>query len=73
MTKQQAISIWGTMTAMAPVLGITRQAITAWPDVLDQWRIDLVVGAAIRDGKIEDLRRLGIMFGQSQDAPRPGK
>lgn len=73
MTKQQAISIWGTMTAMAPALGITRQAITGWPDVLDQRRINLVVGAAMRDGKIEELLRLGIMFGRSQDAPRRGE
>lgn len=51
LTKQQAIGIFGTGAETGRALGITRSAVSQWPDVLDQRMTDLVVGAAIRLGK----------------------
>lgn len=51
MTKQEAIEMFGTGAALARALGITRGAISLWPSVLDQARIDRVRGAAMRLGK----------------------
>lgn len=51
MTKQDAISIFGSGAALARALGITRGAVSLWPDVLDQRRADEVRGAAARLGK----------------------
>jgi hypothetical protein len=50
MTKEQAIAIFGSPKEMGRALGISRHAIYQWPDVLDQERIDRVVGAALRLG-----------------------
>lgn len=51
MTKQEAIEMFGTGAALARALGIARGAISLWPSVLDQARIDRVRGAAMRLGK----------------------
>jgi len=51
MTKQEAIEMFGTGAALARALGITRGAISLWPSVLYQARIDRVRGAAMRLGK----------------------
>ena len=50
MTKLEAIALVGGRTAsdLARVLGVTRQAIQAWPAVLTQKQSDRVVGAATR-------------------------
>ena len=48
-TKQEAIQIFGgTMRAVGDALGITRQAVYQWPEVLPQDTSDRLVGAAIR-------------------------
>jgi hypothetical protein len=52
MTKQDAISIFGGVPALAEAVGTTRQAIYQWKDDLDQAKTDRVIGAAIRLGKI---------------------
>ncbi|OWT68066.1 MULTISPECIES: Cro/CI family transcriptional regulator [unclassified Achromobacter] len=57
MTKQEAIAKFGNGAALARALGITRSAISQWPDVLDQTRTDLVNGAAMRLGKIKVRRK----------------
>ncbi|MEG6526274.1 Cro/CI family transcriptional regulator [Bordetella bronchiseptica] len=51
MTKQEAIRAFGSGAALARALGLTRGAISQWPDVLDQRRADTVSGAALRLGK----------------------
>jgi transcriptional repressor of cell division inhibition gene dicB len=53
MTKQEAISLFGNGASLARALGITRSAISQWPDDLDQPRSDMVNGAALRLGKFK--------------------
>ncbi len=49
MTKNEAIKLFGdTPAEAARALGITRQAINNWPDVLTQWMEDRVNGAKQR-------------------------
>lgn len=48
MTKQEAIQAFGSGAALARALGLTRGAISLWPDILDQRRADEVAGAALR-------------------------
>lgn len=52
LTKQQAIDMFGgTGAKLGQALGITRQRISQWPEVLDQQQTDWVIGAAYRLGK----------------------
>ncbi len=51
MNKSHAIEIFGSVAALADALGIRRQAIYQWPDVLNQRLSDEVTGAAVRLGK----------------------
>jgi hypothetical protein len=52
MTKRDAILLFGTThREMADALGITRAAITQWPDELTREQADRVVGAAVRLGR----------------------
>lgn len=55
MTKQEAIGIFGSGAALGRALGLTRGAISFWPEELDQGRADRVRGAALRLGL--DLRK----------------
>lgn len=48
MTKQEAINTFGTAANLARALGMTRSAISMWPNDLDNQRADRVRGAAIR-------------------------
>ena len=49
MTKKQAIDILGgTHQKVADALGITRSAVTQWPEELRQDQVDRVIGAAYR-------------------------
>jgi hypothetical protein len=53
LTKQQAIDIFGGNGAeLGRAVGLTRGRISQWPEVLAQRETDLVVGAAIRLGKV---------------------
>lgn len=56
MTKQEAIAMFGSGASLARALGLTRGAISLWPDDLDQRRADMVAGAAMRLG-LGDSRR----------------
>lgn len=47
-TKQQAVKAFGNQAKLAAALGVTRAAISVWPEVLDQARQDRVIGAAKR-------------------------
>ena len=52
MEKNEALRIFGGRIAdLARALEITPQAISQWPDELDQERIDRVIGAAVRLGR----------------------
>ncbi|CAB3644223.1 hypothetical protein [Trinickia soli] len=51
LTKQQAILIFGNQSEIARALGLTRGAVSLWPDQLRQDQSDRVVGAAVRLGK----------------------
>lgn len=51
LTKQQATAIFGSGAALARALGITRGAVSQWPDELDQQRTAMVIGAAVQNGR----------------------
>lgn len=51
LTKQQATAIFGSGAALARALGITKGAVSQWPDILDQQRTAMVIGAAVQQGK----------------------
>ncbi|RIQ74555.1 hypothetical protein D0838_04980 [Bordetella avium] len=50
MTKQDAIKAFGSGAALGRALGVTRGAVSLWPEQLDQTRADRVRGAAVRLG-----------------------
>ena len=50
LTKKQAIAIFGNGVLLADALGLTKGAISQWPDQLDQKRTAMVLGAAIQHG-----------------------
>ena len=49
-TKTQAAAIFGSATQLAETLGITKGAVSQWPEILTQRQQDEVMGAAIRLG-----------------------
>lgn len=52
MFKGAAIALFGRAADLARALDVTPQAIYQWPDELDQERVDRVMGAALRLGKV---------------------
>ena len=51
MRKSEAISLFGrTQNDLARALGITKSAVSQWPEELDQEKTDRVLGAALRLG-----------------------
>lgn len=51
MLKTEAIALFGTSAAdLARALGVTRSAVSQWPEVLAQDQADRVIGAAVRLG-----------------------
>lgn len=53
MTKQQAISYFGSAAKLARALGISTAAVSQWPDEISQAQADRVIGAALRLGKLD--------------------
>lgn len=51
LTKQQAIAMFGDGVRLAEALGVTKGAISQWPEELDQKRTAMVIGAAVQLGK----------------------
>ncbi|SDV49230.1 Cro/CI family transcriptional regulator [Chitinasiproducens palmae] len=51
LTKQQAIAIFGTGAELGRALGITKGAISQWPEELDQKQTAMVIGAAVQSGR----------------------
>jgi len=50
--KSQAIKLFGSRIQLADALGISKQAISQWPERLTQRHQDQVAGAALRMGLI---------------------
>lgn len=51
--KSEAIKLFGTTAAdLARAVGLTRSRISQWPPLLTQKQTDLVLGAAMRLGKL---------------------
>lgn len=51
LTKHQAIAIFGNQSEIARAVGLSRSAISLWPEQLTQRQSDLILGAALRLGK----------------------
>lgn len=52
MKKVDAIKLFDSGAGLARAVGLTRGRISQWPDDLSQKQADLVMGAAVRLGKI---------------------
>ena len=52
MKKTDAIRLFGTAAELARSVGLTRGRISQWDEALTQKQADLVVGAALRLGKL---------------------
>ena len=52
MKKSDAVALWGSHRKIARDLGISRQAVQAWPEELPLFQVDRLIGAAIRTGKL---------------------
>ena len=51
-TKSKAASLFGSKSALADALGITRQAVNGWPEKLTERQSNEVTGAALKAGKL---------------------
>lgn len=49
-TKDDAIEYFGTLTGLSNALGISKQAVSVWPDKLTNRQINEVTGAIVRLG-----------------------
>ena len=67
MTKTEAIAIFGSRQQdLADAVGVTRSAVAQWPEELPQRHVDIVVGAAVRLGRLPCPGR----YQDSQQAPK---
>lgn len=74
MTKSDAIAMFGTtVTALAAAVGVTRSAVSQWPEELRQDQIDRVIGAAVRLRKLvvkdKDETPMPTLTPEQDDAP----
>lgn len=60
MKKTDAIAIFGNAASLARAVGLSRGRISQWPEKLEQKQQDLVVGAAVRLGKVHPCDQSGI-------------
>jgi hypothetical protein len=52
LSKEQAIQIFGSRKDLCAAMDLTNSRISQWPEQLDQKTTDLVVGAAVRLGRV---------------------
>lgn len=52
MTKAEAISLFNSAANLARAVGLTRGRISQWEENLTQKQADMVIGAAVRLGKL---------------------
>ena len=68
MDKREAVEIFGNQTRLGEAVGLTRSAISQWPDVLPQRYADMVIGAALRLGGEMADRAMSIVERDSREA-----
>lgn len=61
MKKSDAIKLFKRAYKLAEAVGVTPGAVSQWPEELPQQKVDMIVGAAVRLGKIkpEDVGTYG--------------
>jgi hypothetical protein len=52
MTKKSAVALFDTQAGLARAVGLSAGRISQWPELLTQKQADLVMGAALRLGKL---------------------
>jgi len=67
MKKSDAVKIFGNQSDLAKAIGLSKSAVSQWPDPLRQAHIDRVIGAAVRLGK--DLGKIGIQSSSPKKRP----
>ncbi len=55
MDKKEAIRVFGTASALARAMGVTRSAVSQWPEKLPPRVGDRVIAAAVRSGINPDV------------------
>lgn len=55
MKKSTAIRVFGSASRLADAIGVSKQAISLWPDELTTRQTNEVVGAMLHAGKLTDL------------------
>lgn len=51
MRKEQALELFGGISATADAVGVTYQAVSQWPDVLPARIVDRLIASFVRQGK----------------------
>jgi hypothetical protein len=61
MKKSEAIKLFSRAYKLAEAVGVTPGAVSQWPEELPQQKVDMIVGAAVRLGKLkpEDVGTFG--------------
>ena len=53
MTKSEAVALFGgTINGLCAAIGRSRYTVYLWPEDLEQDQVDLIVGAAMRLGRL---------------------
>ena len=55
MEKKEALRVFGTASALARAMGVTRSAVSQWPEKLTPRVGDRVIAAALRSGINPDI------------------
>ena len=64
MTKKEAISLFGSISATIKALNIARRTWYNWPDPLKQEQIDRIYGAHARISEDNDSKLVYVFSGQ---------
>lgn len=69
MTKTEAIAIFRTGKLLADALGITRSAVSQWPEELPPRLADEIIGAALRCRLVTPERAAEWLAAQGEQSP----